>query len=142
MNTNDLDRILDSMLTEFPEKDSHELYETYLEWDDTTRLVLDNVPKEKKHELIKKLMRLFWKIALYHDSNTYNQIEKIRKMVLLNYYEASSENDELVIQLMKIAYEISTNGRKRIGEKDSVQKLVNRRKNKRSTIYQKTKRIF
>ncbi len=131
-----LEPILDSLLSEFPEKEFPELYNIYLEWDDTTRLILDCVPGKKKDELLKELMGLFWEtystgVKIRHNQNipipdilqrwikdyklvipdTYNQIENIRKNVLLEHYKASGKEEELVQQLMEKAYEMSAEAR-------------------------------
>jgi hypothetical protein len=127
-----LEPLLDSLLSEFPEKEFPELYNIYLEWDDTTRLILDYVPGKKKDELIRELMELFWEtystgVKIRHNQHipipdilqrwkkeyelstpdTYKQIENIRTKVLLDHYKASGRDDELVRQLMKKAYEMS-----------------------------------
>lgn len=127
-----LEPVLDKLLSEFPETDFPELYDTFLGWDDTTRLVLDCVPEKEQYNLVKKLMDLFWEsyskgvriqynqnIPLpdiseqwkkeyeYAISNAYKQIENIRKDVLNDYYKASDKDEELVKKLMKKTYEMS-----------------------------------
>ena len=128
-----LEPILDNLLSEFPEKDYPELYDIYLEWDDTTRLILDCVPAGKiQNEAVKALMDLFWEtyskgVRIQHNQNipidnlvtewrkeyetlvpaVYKTIEDIRKNVLLNHYERSDEGDIFVKQLMEKAYEMS-----------------------------------
>lgn len=124
--------ILDSLLSVFPEEEFAELYDIYLEWDDVTRLILDNVHDKMKYEFINELMKSFWKtystgVKIIHNQYipdatklqswkeeykllipvTYDQIESTRKKVLLGYYNISHRNDDLVVQLMKKAYEMS-----------------------------------
>lgn len=128
----ELEPLLDKLLSEFPEKEFSELYNTYLEWDDTTRLILDCVPQSKQDVLLKKLMDLFWEtyskgVRIRHNQNipkpdiisrwkedyvksipdTLKQVEDIRKIVLSAHYKASGEDEGLVKQLMKKAYEMS-----------------------------------
>jgi hypothetical protein len=131
-----LEPILDKLLSEFPEKEFSELYDTYLGWDDSTRLTLDCVPEDKQDALLKKLMNLFWEtyskgvrirhnqnipkpdiISLWKDdyvksiSDTQKQIEDIRKKVLSEHYKASGKDEGLIKQLMKKAYEMSAEAR-------------------------------
>ncbi len=131
-----LEPILDSLLSEFPEKDFSELYSTYLEWDDTTRLILEFVPIKKRDELIKELMDFFWEtysmgVRIRHNQHiptpdiihrwkkeyelsipdTYDQIENMRKKVLLDHYKTSGKDEVLVRQLMKKSYEMSVGAR-------------------------------
>lgn len=128
----ELEPILDKLLSEFPEKEFPELYSSYLEWDDTTRLILDSVPESKQDALLKKLMDLFWEtysrgVRIRHNQNipvpelvsrwkddynksipdTLKQIEDMRKKVLSEHYKASGKDEGLVQQLMKKAYEMS-----------------------------------
>lgn len=127
-----LEPVLDALLSEFPEKEFSELHSTYLEWDDTIRLILDCVTDKKQYELTNKLMELFWETyskgvrtrhnqhipipdILKHWKNeyeksipdAYKQIEDIRRKVLLENYRASDKDEKLVQQLMKKAYEMS-----------------------------------
>lgn len=128
-----LEPILDNLLSEFPEKDYPELYDIYLEWDDTTRLILDCVPDRKiQNEIIKALMDIFWEtyskgVRIQHNQNipidnlvdkwreeyensvpdAYNAIENTRKKILLKHYEHSDKGDVFVKQLMEKAYEMS-----------------------------------
>lgn len=128
-----LESILDNLLSEFPENDYPELYDIYLEWDDTTRLILDYVPAGKiQNETVNALKDLFWKtyskgVRLQHNQNipvdnlvnkwreeyeilvpdVYKIIEDIRKNVLSKHYERSDEGDVFVKQLMVKAYEMS-----------------------------------
>lgn len=125
-----LEPLLDILLSEFPEKEFPELYSTYLEWDDTIRIILDCVPDKKQNEITNKLMKLFWETyykgarsnqhipimdiskhwkSEYEKSivGAYKQIEDIRRNVLLEYYRASGKDEKLVQQLMKKAYEMS-----------------------------------
>ena len=128
----ELEPLLDKLLSEFPEMEFSELYDTYLEWDETTRLILDCVPQSKQDALLKKLMNLFWEtyskgVRIRHNQNipkpdiisrwkddyvksipdALKQIEDIRKIVLSAHYKASGEDEGLVKQLMKKAYEMS-----------------------------------
>lgn len=128
-----LEPILNNLLSEFPENDYPELYDIYLEWDDTTRLILDCVPAGKiQNDVVKALKDLFWKtyskgVRIQHNQNipidnlvnkwreeydilvpdVYNSIEDIRKKVLSTHYECSDDGDVFVKQLMEKAYEIS-----------------------------------
>jgi hypothetical protein len=127
-----LEPLLDKLLSEFPEKEFPELNSIYLDWDDTTRLILDCVPENKQDALLKKLMNLFWQnysngIRIRHNQNiptpdiirrwkddygksipeTLKQIEDIRKKVLSEHYKVSGKDEGLVQQLMKKAYEMS-----------------------------------
>lgn len=127
-----LEPILDNLLSEFPEKEFPEFYDTYLEWDDTTRLCLDYLSGKKQDELIKELTDLFWDtfskgVRIRHNQNipdpeilkrwkieyeseipwTNKHIENIRKNLLLAKYKASGKDEALIKQLMKKAYEMS-----------------------------------
>lgn len=127
-----LEPVLDILLSEFPEKEFPELHSTYLEWDDTIRLILDCVPDKKQGELTNNLMELFWEtyskgVRIRHNQHipipgilkhwkneyeksipdAYKQIEIIRRNVLLEHYRASGKDEKLVKQLMKKAYEMS-----------------------------------
>lgn len=128
-----LESILNNLLSEFPEKDYPELYDIYLEWDDTTRLILDCVPAGKmQNETVKALMNLFWEtyskgVRIQHNQNipidnlvdkwreeykksltgVYKTIRDIRKNVFSKYYERSDDGDVFVKQLMEKAYEMS-----------------------------------
>lgn len=127
-----LEPVLDRLLSEFPEKEFPELYSTYLEWDDTIRLILDCLPDKKQEELTNSLMELFWEtyskgVRIRHNQHipipdilkhwkseyeksipdAYKQIENIRRNVLLDHYKASGKDEKLVQQLMKKAYEMS-----------------------------------
>jgi hypothetical protein len=128
----ELEPLLDKLLSEFPEKEFPELYSTYLEWDDTTRLILDSVPENKQDALLKKLMELLWEtysrgVRIRHNQNipipelvsrwkndynksipdTLKQIGDMRKKVLSEHYKASGKDEGLVKELMKKAYEMS-----------------------------------
>ena len=123
---------LDKLLLEFPDDEFSELSDTYFNWDDTTRLILDSeIEIEIQIQLIEILMKLFWEIYSkgvrwrhnqnipidkiqeweqnYFNSipNANKKIEKIRISILLEYYESSSKDGELVNELMKKAYEMS-----------------------------------
>ncbi|NJD54717.1 MAG: hypothetical protein FIB07_17895 [Candidatus Methanoperedens sp.] len=127
-----LEPVLDNLLSEFPDKDLSELYDTYLEWDDTTRLCLDLLSGKKEDELIKELEELFWEtfskgIRIRHNQNipdpeikkrwkieyeyeiprTHKHIENIRNSLLSDKYKASGKDETLVKQLMKKTYEMS-----------------------------------
>lgn len=121
-----LEPLLDNLLSEFPDKDFPELYDTYLEWDDTTRLCLDLLSGKREDELIKNLEELLWEtfskgVRIRHNQNmpdqeiimrwkieneseipkTQKHIENIRNSLLLDKYKASGKDEKLVKQLMK-----------------------------------------
>lgn len=127
-----LEPVLDNLLSEFPDKEFSELYDTYLEWDDTTRLCLDLLSGKKQYELIKELEELLWEtfskgVRILHNQNipnpeiimrwkieyeseipkTHKHIENIRNSLLSEKYKASGKDETLVKQLMKKAYEMS-----------------------------------
>lgn len=127
-----LEPVLDKLLSEFPDKNFSELYDTYLEWDDTTRLCIDLLSGKKQDELIKDLEELFWEtfskgVRIRHNQNipdpeiitrwkieyeheipkTHKHIENIRNSLLLDKYKASGKDETLVKELMKKAYEMS-----------------------------------
>ncbi|MDD5617003.1 MAG: hypothetical protein PHH85_12480 [Candidatus Methanoperedens sp.] len=127
-----LEPVLDKLLPEFPDKAFFELYDTYLEWDDTTRLCLDLLSGKKEEELIKELEELFWEtfskgVRIRHNQNipdpeiikrwkieyeyeiprTHKHIENIRNSLLLDKYKSSGKDEILVKQLMKKAYQMS-----------------------------------
>jgi hypothetical protein len=127
-----LEPLLDKLLLEFPDKDFLQFYDTYLEWDDTTRLCLDLLSGKKQYELIKELEELFWEtfskgVRIRHNQNlsdleiikrwkieyeseivkTHKHIENIRNSLLCEKYTASGKDETLVKQLMKKAYEMS-----------------------------------
>jgi len=125
------EKILDKLLLEFPDDEISELSDTYFDWDDTTRLILDHEINETQIQLIEILMNLFWKIYskgvrwrhnqnipiddiqkweqnyLYSIPIANKQIEEIRRSALLEYYQPSGKDGELVKELMKKAYEMS-----------------------------------
>ena len=125
------EKILDKLLLEFPDDEFSELSDTYFDWDDTTRLILDSEINETQIQLIEILMNLFWKIYskgvrwrhnqnisiddiqkwkqnyFYAIPNANKEIEEIRRSVLLEYYEPSSKDVGLVKELMEKAYEMS-----------------------------------
>jgi len=128
----ELEPLLDKLLSEFPEQEFPELYGIYLEWDDTTRLILDYVPDGKQDALIKKLMDPFWEtysrgVRIRHNQNipkqeilsnwktdyaksmpdTQKQIEDMRKKILSEHYKSACKDEGFVEQLMKQAYEMS-----------------------------------
>ncbi|MFZ3170181.1 MAG: hypothetical protein WA130_21425 [Candidatus Methanoperedens sp.] len=127
-----MEPLLDNLLSEFPDKDFSQFYDTYLEWDDTTRLCLDVLSGKKQYELIKKLEELFWEtfskgVQIVHNQNmpdpeiimywkieygseipkTHKHIKNIRNSLLCEKYTASGKDETLVKQLMKKAYEMS-----------------------------------
>lgn len=127
-----LEPILDNLLSEYPENDYPELYDLYLEWDDTTRLILDYVPVGLQNDVIKSLMDLFWNtyskcVRIQYNQNipignllsewreeyeklvpnVYKAIEDTRKKIISKHYERSDEGDVFVKQLMVKAYEMS-----------------------------------
>jgi hypothetical protein len=126
----ELEPLLDKLLCEFPEKEFSELYTAYLEWDDTTRLILDCVPENKQDVLLRKLMDLFWETyskgaRIRHNQNipipdlinrwkddyvksvpsALKEIEDVRKYVLSEHYKESGKDEGLVKQIMKKAYD-------------------------------------
>ncbi|CAG1006026.1 MAG: hypothetical protein MPEBLZ_04531 [Candidatus Methanoperedens nitroreducens] len=122
-----MEPVLDKLLSEFPDKEFSELYDTYLEWDDTTRLCLDLLSGKKQYELIKELEELLWEtfskgVRMRYNKNipdseiieyeseirkTQMHIENIRNFLLSEKYTASGKDETLVRQLMKKAYEMS-----------------------------------
>ncbi len=70
-----LEFFLNKLLFKFPEKDFEELIDIYLEWDDTTRLILDWIPETEKRQqlLIETLMNIFWDIYSKGVRIKYNQ---------------------------------------------------------------------
>ena len=70
-----LEFFLNRLLFKFPEKDFEELIDIYLEWDDTTRLILDCIPETEKRQqlLIETLMNIFWDIYSKGVRIKYNQ---------------------------------------------------------------------
>ncbi len=127
-----LEPILDNLFSEFPDKEFSELYDTYLEWDDTTRLCLDLLSGQKQYELIKELEELLWEtfskgVRMRHNQNisdpeiikrwnieyeseirkTQMHIENIRNFLLSEKYTSAGKDETIVRQLMKNAYEMS-----------------------------------
>ncbi|MFZ3383555.1 MAG: hypothetical protein WA144_06480 [Candidatus Methanoperedens sp.] len=127
-----MEPVLDKLLSRFSDKEFSELYDTYLKWDDTTRLCLDLLSGKKQYELIKELQELLWKtfskgVRIQHKQNipdleiikcwnieyeseirkTNMHIENIRNFLLCEKYTASGKDERLVKQLMKKAYEMS-----------------------------------
>lgn len=132
LRKDELESMLDKLLSEFPEQEFLELYGIYLEWDDTTRLILDCVPDGKQYAFIKKLMDTFWEtyskgVRIQHNQNipeqdiishwkidyaksipdTQKQTEEIRKNILSEHYKSSGKDEGFVGQIMKQAYEMS-----------------------------------
>jgi transposase-like protein len=128
-----LETILNKLLFSFPEKDFPELIDIHLEWDDTTRLILDCIPETENRQqtLVKELMDIFWDIyskgvrikhnwnippetveewkASYEKtiSDSYKKIEDIRKGTILNSCETSEGEYKAIKKLMQKAYDIS-----------------------------------
>lgn len=95
------------MILVFPEI-SKDLSTLHLEWDDTIRLVIDCVPEEEQRHLIQKLVNAFPNInnQWIYFGDAEKKIGDIRKEVLLKWYKPSGENEDLVKELMNIAYNI------------------------------------
>lgn len=128
-----LETFLDKFLFNFPEKDFPELIDIHLEWDDTTRLILDCIQETEKRQqiLIAGLMEIFWDtyskgVRIKHNQNipseiveewkasydeaipdAYEKIEDIRKELILNSCETPKGEDESVKKLMQRACDIS-----------------------------------
>ncbi len=125
-----LEPLLDDLLNNFPEDDFCELFDLYLEWDDTIRLILDCISSNKQYDLTNDLTDKFWEIfskgvRIRHHQNIpdetiidewnqeygksipafYKELEDIRQGILSENYESSGENEETVKKLMKCAYE-------------------------------------
>ena len=103
------------MLEVFPDQTFKDLLSIHLAWDDTVRLILDCVPANQQIELIKKLFDEFSVadlcivsgiIDMNSISKAEDNIEEIRKEVLLKYYTSSGENEDLVKALMQDIYNI------------------------------------
>ncbi len=124
-----LEPLLDQLLNHFPENELPELFEMYLEWDDTIRLIMDSMPQE--HKLITELTDEFqnilltririlsdqtlpdqslltgWKeeyeisIIMFHDI-----LEQIRENVLSEHYEYRSCHEDIEKKVMQCAYRI------------------------------------
>jgi len=112
---NELVNKLDKMLEVFPDQTFKDLLSIHLAWDDTVRLILDCVPANQQIELIKKLFDEFSVadlcivsgiIDMNSISKAEDNIEEIRKEVLLKYYTSSGENEDLVKALMQDIYNI------------------------------------
>lgn len=112
---NELVNKLDKMLEVFPDQTFKDLLSIHLAWDDTVRLILDCVPANQQIELIKKLFDEFSTadlgivsgiIDMNSISKAEDNIEEIRKEVLLKYYTSSGENEDLVKALMQDIYNI------------------------------------
>ena len=126
-----LEPLLDNLLNTFSEEDFPELFDVYLEWDDTTRLIVDCISNKNQYSLINSLMELFWDVysngvKIIHNQNIpdneiivkwkktykasipilYNQIEAIREDIISKHHEPLSENGATVKKLMKCAYGI------------------------------------
>jgi hypothetical protein len=129
-----LETFLNKLLFSFPEKDFPELIDIHLEWDDTTRLILDCIPETENRQqpLLKELMDIFWEIyskgvrikhnwnippetveewkASYEDTilDSYKKIEDIRKGTILKARVENPEGEQKAVKkLMQKAYDIS-----------------------------------
>ena len=112
---NELVNKLDKMLEVFPDQTFKDLLSIHLAWDDTVRLIIDCVPANQQIALIKKLFDEFSTadlgivsgiIDMNSISKAEDNIEEIRKEVLLKYYTSSGENEDLVTALMQDIYNI------------------------------------
>lgn len=71
--TTEAQELLDSVLVEYPEDTYDEMYEVFLEWEDTTRLLLE---RDASFEEIESLLSDFWEtfskveLRLHHEQNT------------------------------------------------------------------------
>ncbi|MDO9517177.1 MAG: hypothetical protein Q7J10_03905 [Methanosarcinaceae archaeon] len=126
-----LEPLLDNLLNTFSEEDFSELFDVYLEWDDTTRLIIDCISNKEQYDLTNSLMELFWDVysngvKIIHNQNIpddeiivkwkksykasipilYEQIEDVREGIISKHHETFDENVETVTKLMKCAYEI------------------------------------
>ncbi len=126
-----LEPLLDNLLNTFSEEDFPELFDVYLEWDDTTRLIVDCISNKGQYSLTNSLMELFWDVysngvRIRHHQNIpdnkilvkwiktykasipilYEQIEDIRKNIISKHYEPLGNNGDTVKELMKCAYAI------------------------------------
>lgn len=126
-----LELLLDSLLSAFPEVDFSDIYDIYLNWDDTSRLIIAHVEERHQMEPINEITNVFWDlysngVRIKHHQNlpdekivnhwiqihkenlgSINQkILKIRKKILLENYSSSEKNTEFVKELMKKAYEL------------------------------------
>ncbi len=129
-----LESFLDELLFDFPEEDFPELLDLHLEWDDTTRLILDCVPEKKQQTVIAELMDIFWDVyskgvRTKHNQNippeiieewessyektvpdAYKKIESIRKKIISESCESPKKEDKTIKHLMQKAYDISFKG--------------------------------
>ena len=106
---------LDKMLTVFPDVMYKDLLSIHFSFDDTVRLVSECAPVEKQLDLFKKLFNEFSvaDTCISHGivdkglvSKAEDNIEEIKKEVLLKWYKPSGENEDFVKELMRIAYNI------------------------------------
>ena len=126
-----LESLLDKLLHEFPEDDYPELIDINLEWDDTTRLVLSSLEGMQQRDITKSLMNIFWDlyskgIRIKHNQNipdemvdmwakeyentlpiAYEQIESIRKNVLLSCDNTFKTEDVFVKKILQKAHDIA-----------------------------------
>ena len=126
-----LEPLLDNLLNTFSEDDFPELFDVYLEWDDTTRLIVDCIPNKDQYSLINYLMESFWGaysngVRIRHHQNIpdnkilvkwektyeesipvlYKQIEDIREDIFSKHYKPLGNNSDTVKELMECAYGI------------------------------------
>lgn len=131
---NEITTKLDELLPDFPVNSFPELASIYFEWDDTTRLVLDCAPENKRLELIIDLREEFWEIYSKRVRIKHNQhipesvirewkskfnteldqasetIEDIRGKILSDFYTPSEEKKEIAKKLMTDIYNIPSEG--------------------------------
>lgn len=121
--------VLDDLLNNFPDEIFPELFDMYLEWDDTTRLILDCVPSKKQYSLTIELRDKFWDVfsngvRIRHHQNIpdesivdgwkqkyeesipvfHRELENIREEILSDHYSSSNQNEDTVRELMQCAY--------------------------------------
>ncbi|MHC1757068.1 MAG: hypothetical protein AB9861_16835 [Methanosarcina sp.] len=125
---------LDELLSAFPIDSYPELASIHFNWDDTTRVVLEDAPDTIKLSFIKYLRDTFWEIyskriridhnwfipkdvirnweSKYEDelSDAEKIIEDIRTKMLMTYYTPLEENKEFVKKLMQDIYNIPNSG--------------------------------
>ncbi len=126
-----LESLLDELLHEFPENDYPELINVNLEWDDTTRLVLNCLEGAQQRDITKSLMDIFWDlyskgIRIKYNQNipdetvdmwineyktslpvAYEQIESIKKNILLSCDNTFETEGVFVKNILQKAYDIT-----------------------------------
>ena len=127
-----LEPLLDKLLNEFPEEEFPELFDTYLEWDDLTRLFLDYVPEKKTYGMINDFKDRFWDVysngvRIRHNQNIPNDtdikkwsleynvsipqlhtfLSTKRDEILAKNYNPITDKPDTVKKLMQCAYELS-----------------------------------